>query len=71
MLKANNLKDMSVNELEAMLVDLRKEHFNLINELKRAKKLEKPHLLRTKKKDIARLLTVLHTKQSANQNNGA
>lgn len=71
MLKASNLKDMAVNELEAMLIDSRKELFNLVNEFKRAKKLEKPHLLRQKRKDIARLLTVLHSKQSANQHNVA
>lgn len=66
MLKASNLRDMAVEELEATLSDLSKELFHLINEMKRAKKLDKPHLLRQKKKEKARLLTILHEKQSVN-----
>lgn len=64
MLKASNFRDMSIEELEVMLTDLCKELFNLTNESKKTKKLEKPHLLRQKKKEKARLLTVLHEKQS-------
>ena len=64
MLKASNLRDMSVEELEATLVDLNKELYSLVNEMKRSKKLEKPHELRHKRKEKARLLTILHEKQS-------
>ena len=64
MTKASNLRDLAVDELEAALVDLNKDLYNLVNEMKRAKKLEKPHLLRTKKKEKARLLTIIHEKQS-------
>lgn len=64
MSKASNLRDMAVPELEAMLNDVNKELFNLVNEMKRAKKLEKPHMLYFKKKEKARLLTIIHEKQS-------
>lgn len=66
MTKASNLRDMTVPELELALVDLGKELYNLVNEIKRTKKLEKPHLIRLKKKEKARLLTILHEKQSVN-----
>lgn len=66
MLKASNLRDMSVDELQAILSDLAKEIYNLVNEMKRTSKPEKPHMLRQKRKDKARLLTILHEKQSFN-----
>ncbi len=64
MTKASNLRDLAVVELEAAVVEVNKELYNLVNEMKRAKKLEKPHLLRLKKKEKARLLTIIHEKQS-------
>lgn len=64
MLKASDLRDMSVDELQATLRDLSKEVYNLVNEMKRTNKPEKPHMLRQKRKDKARLLTILHEKQS-------
>jgi large subunit ribosomal protein L29 len=64
MAKASDLRDMTVNELEVALNDLSKELFEMVNEFKRAKKLEKPHLLKQKRKEKARLLTILHEKQS-------
>ncbi|MBA3815042.1 MAG: 50S ribosomal protein L29 [Parachlamydiaceae bacterium] len=66
MLKASNLRDMSVDELELTLSDLAKEIYKLVNEMKRANKPEKPHMLRQKRKEKARLLTILHEKQSFN-----
>ncbi|MBS0615061.1 MAG: 50S ribosomal protein L29 [Verrucomicrobia bacterium] len=63
MLKAKELKDQSESELKLAYRDLSKEIFNLTNELKMARKLEKPHLLREKKKDRARILTVLKAKE--------
>ena len=65
MLKAKDLRDKSVEELAVDYEDQRNELFRLINEAKIAKKAEKPHLIRGKKKDIARLLTVMHEKQLA------
>lgn len=71
MTKANEYRDMSIEELDALYIDIRKELFALVNEMKKAKKIEKPHLINEKKKDIARLLTVLTEKQSAAQHRTA
>lgn len=68
MRKANDFRDLSNEELDATHADLLKESFLLRNELKQAKKLEKPHLLKEKKKEIARLLTVKQEKQLAKHN---
>lgn len=67
MTKAANLRDMTVDDLQLTLSNLNKELYNLVNEMRRAKKMEKPHLLRQKKKERARLLTILHEKQSVNR----
>lgn len=64
MTKATKYRDLTVVELKAGLIDLNKEHYNLVNEMRRTKKLEKPHLLRQTRKERARLLTILHEKQS-------
>ncbi len=63
MLKAKELKDQTESELKLAFRDLSKEIFNLTNELRLARKLEKPHLLREKKRDRARILTVLRQKE--------
>lgn len=68
MAKAKELRDQSTEELEARCRDLRKELFVLINQGKQDKKMEKTHLIRQKRKDIARLLTVLREKEMAEQN---
>lgn len=65
MIKAKDLRDQPLEELEAALQETRKELFHLNNERKQTKKLEKPHLLREKKKDIAKLLTVIREKSMA------
>jgi large subunit ribosomal protein L29 len=62
MLKADQLKDQSAEELKAMYRDLSKEIFDLNTELKLTRKSEKPHLFREKRKDRARVLTVLRQK---------
>lgn len=64
-MKASEYRDMAVVELKATLNDINKELYNLVNEVRRTKKIEKPHQLRKIKKDKARLLTILHEKQSA------
>ncbi|WP_420421936.1 50S ribosomal protein L29 [Simkania sp.] len=63
MLKAKDLINQSVEELEAQYEDLSREIFELMNELKLARKLDKPHLLSEKRRDRARVLTVLRQKQ--------
>lgn len=68
MLKAKELRDQSAQELEANLVDLSKELFQLRNQFKLEKKLEKPHRLRELRRDRARTLTVLAEKSRASGN---
>ncbi len=65
MLKAKDLRDQTVEELKANLHDLRRELFELVNEYKMNKKLDQPHRLREKRRDKARLLTVIKEKQAA------
>lgn len=65
MIKAKELRDKSVEDLEASYNDTRKELFYLRNKMQHDKKLDQPHLLRMKRREIARLLTILHEKQSA------
>ncbi len=65
MKKAKELRDLSLDELEANYTDTQKELFHLTNEIKQTKKMEKPHLPRQKRKEIARLLTVMTEKQTA------
>jgi ribosomal protein L29 len=66
MQKASKMRESSVDELKALSLDLSKEIFKVRNELKTARKLEKPHLLKHLKKDRARALTVLREKSEAN-----
>jgi large subunit ribosomal protein L29 len=60
--KGDQLKDQSVAELNALYRDLSKEIFNLTNEFKITRKIEKPHLIKTKKRERARVLTFLRQK---------
>jgi large subunit ribosomal protein L29 len=64
MLKTKNLRDQSPEELQVLSVDLSKEIFELRNELKTTRKLEKPHLIRIKKRNRARVLTILQQKKA-------
>jgi large subunit ribosomal protein L29 len=64
--EASKLRDKSVQELETMSLDLSKQIYQMRNELKVSRKLEKPHLLKHLKKDRARVLTVLSEKTAAN-----
>lgn len=62
MLSAKELRDQSVEELKARHSDLSKEIFKMNCEISIARKLEKPHLRREKKRDKARVLTILREK---------
>jgi len=62
MVKAKELHDQSLEELEAQLNEAKHELFLLHNQRKQERKLEKPHLLRETKKDIAKILTVIRQK---------
>ena len=61
--KNQNIADQPIEELVQMAATLEKEIFALRNELAVQRKLEKPHLLKAKRKDRARLLTVLTQKE--------
>lgn len=63
MAKAKELRDQSQEELKALCHDLSKELFQLRNETKVTRKSEKPHLVRAKKKDRARIMTILREKE--------
>ena len=63
-MKAYDIRNMSSEELEAKLKELKNELFNLrfqnaINQL------ENPHRIGEVKKDIARVMTVLREKKEA------
>lgn len=62
-MKAKEIREMSVSELDAKLKELKSELFNLrfqhaINQL------ENPHKIVDVKKDIARVMTILHEKNA-------
>lgn len=62
-MKANEIRNMSVDELNAKLKDLKDELFKLrfqhaINQL------DNPHKLADVKKDIARVMTVINEKNA-------
>ena len=67
MLKMKELNELSSKELQGQHADICREIFHLTNELKSSRKLERPHELKEKKKDRARILTVLRQKQSQKQ----
>ncbi len=63
-MKAKEIREMSSEELEAKLKELKNELFNLrfqhaINQL------DNPHKISDVKKDIARVMTVLREKKDA------
>ena len=62
-MKAIEIRKMSAEELEAKLKELKSELFNLrfqhaVNQL------ENPHRIADVKKDIARVMTILHEKNA-------
>lgn len=58
-MKKKEFKDQSEKELLAQVTQLDREIFGLRNELAVQRKLDKPHLIRAKRKDKARILTIL------------
>ena len=65
MTKAKELRDQSLEELEAMYNDCCAELFELKNK-SREDKIEKPDRLYKKRKDIARILTIVKEKKLTN-----
>lgn len=62
MSKAKAFREQSIEELQARSEDLLKDLFELESKLSVEKKLEKPHLIREKRRERARILTVLQEK---------
>jgi large subunit ribosomal protein L29 len=63
MKKAKELRDQTVEELKAIYQDLSRELFQMRNEMKITRKIEKAHLVRVKKRDRARVMTILREKE--------
>lgn len=61
--KTEELRNQSVEELKALHRDACRSLFDLVNAVRSTKKSEKPHLIFHKKKDIARILTILREKE--------
>lgn len=64
MIKANELRNMTVTEIAQKVDALKKDLFDMRTEAK-AGRIEKPHLLKVLRKDIARCETVLKEKANA------
>ncbi len=58
----NELKQLPLDQLEVLIEDLGKEIYQLKNQLAMNRKLDKPHLIKDKKKDRARAMLVLAEK---------
>lgn len=67
MKKAKEFRDQPQGDLAALLKDTRHELFELRNQRSASKKLEKPHQIRHKRREIARILTVLNEKNLENK----
>ena len=67
MYKAKDLRDQSLQELEANYKESCRKLFDLRSQFKGQKKKDKPHELRHARKDIARMLTVISEKQRSNK----
>jgi len=66
MIKANELRNMTVDEIRQKLESLEKELFNLRTEAK-AGRIEKPHKIEETRKDIARCLTIIKEKSNVSE----
>ena len=63
MMKITEIREQADDQLNYRISEIDREVFNLINELKTAHKLEKPHLIKDLKKEKARILTVLNERK--------
>ena len=64
MIKGNELRNMTVDEIRLKMDALKKELFNLRTEAK-AGRIEKPHKISEARKDIARCETIIREKSNA------
>lgn len=61
--KKQEIENLSEKEMQAKVRDLDREIFALRNELATQRKIEKPHLIQEKRRQKARILTLLTQKQ--------
>jgi large subunit ribosomal protein L29 len=64
MIKANELRNMTADEIRQKMETLKKELYNLRTEAE-AGRIEKPHKMKLARKDIARCETILKEKSNA------
>ena len=69
MMRAEEIRELSVDEIKARVAEQEEERFRL-RFRSATETLENPLRLRTIRKDIARLKTVLTEKQQGDQTNG-
>ena len=65
MAKAKDLREKTHEELNVLLDECQRDLFHLRNKRMEEKKLEKPHQIYVKRKEIARILTVQKEKELA------
>ena len=63
MIKINELRNMTVNEINMKVEALKKDLFGLRSEAK-AGRIEKPHRIKETKHDIARCMTIIREKSN-------
>ena len=63
-MKAKEIREMTSEELNAKLKELKNDLFNLRFQLA-INHLDNPHKIKAVKKDIARIMTILHQKNNA------
>jgi large subunit ribosomal protein L29 len=61
--QTKELRDMPLDELEQRRDESYAQIFRLSNVVQEAKKNEKPHQIRQVKKELARILTLIHEKK--------
>ena len=61
-MKSSQIREMTPEELEQKYRELREEHFNLRFQAASGQ-IEKPHLLRSVRRDIARVLTIMRQRK--------
>jgi len=64
-MKAQEIRDLSEDQIETLIEDLEKEIYELKNELALSRKLEQPHLIKEKRIAKVRAITILHEKKKS------
>jgi large subunit ribosomal protein L29 len=62
-MNAQELRDQTIEELMVKEEEVKSELFALVNEFMLMKKLEKPHMIKKLRKDVARIKTIINEKK--------